>query len=209
MAARTTAWLVWALLAGSIVFWGLRLGVPPQGLPDQVRTVAADQASRGEILRLFANPSDLGATAPVDQAGAASRLKLQGLVAGGAGAGWAMLSVDGLAARMIPVGGAVTPDWVVLAVNSRQVEIGPVGGPVVARLDLPLPAAPATGVLGQPTVAGNPSAARPAPGLPLAEGRADAVPGQPPLQAQPPTVVLGEGGTPVQPSADAPPPLSR
>jgi general secretion pathway protein C len=205
MAARTSAWLVWALLAGSVVFWGLRLGVAPQGLPDQVRTVGADQSSRGDILRLFANPSDLGATAPVEQAAAASRLKLQGVVAGGTGSGWAMLSVDGLPTRMIPVGGAVTSDWVVLSVSPQLVEIGPPGGPVAARLDLPLPAAPVTGVLGAPVAAANSVAPRAAPGTPGVDGQGGGMPAQPP---QPPTVVLGDGGVPMQPSGDAPPPVA-
>jgi general secretion pathway protein C len=197
MAARTSAWLVWALLAGSIVFWGLRLGVAPQGLPEQVRTVGAEQASRGDILRLFANPSDLGATPPAEQAAAASRLKLMGVVAGGVGSGWAMLSIDGLPTRMIRVGGQVTADWVVLSVSTQLVEVGPIGGPPAARLDLPLPAAPATGVM-----AGAPFAADPvAPRAAVAPPAMDAPP-------PPPTVVLGEGGSPVPPS-EAPPPPPR
>lgn len=200
MAARTTAWLVWALLAGSVVFWGLRLGVAPQGLPDQVRTVGADQSSRGDILRLFANPSDLGATTPVEQVAAASRLKLQGVVAGGTGTGWAMLSVDGLPTRMIPVGGAVTNEWVVLSVNPQLVEVGPAGGPAVARLDLPLPAAPVTGVLGAPPVAANPMAQRDAPGMSGGDGQIVVAP------QSPPTVVLGDGGAPIPPTVDTPPP---
>lgn len=204
MAARTTAWLVWALLAGSVVFWGLRLGVAPEGLPDQVRTVGADASSRGDILRLFANPSDLGLAAPpAEQAAAASRLRLFGVVAGGTGSGWAMLSVDGLPTRMIAVGARVTSDWVVLSVSPRLVEIGPAGGPAVARLDLPLPAAPATGVLGEPPVAANPVAPNGAPLVSAAPG-IDAPAGAVP--AAPPTVVLGDGGVPV-PSGEAPPPV--
>ncbi len=207
MAARTSAWLVWALLAGSIVFWGLRLGVTPQGLPEQVRTVGAEQASRGDILRLFANPSDLGATPPAEQAAAVSRFKLMGVVAGGVGSGWAMLSIDGLPTRMIPAGGRVTADWVVLSVSTQVVEIGPVGGPPAARLDLPLPAAPATGAMAGAPFAADPVGLRSGMPPPAMDAMSAPPPNvQPP--AAPPTVVLGEGGSPVPPS-EAPPPPPR
>ncbi|RZS53077.1 hypothetical protein [Sphaerotilus mobilis] len=197
MAARTTAWLVWAILAGSVVFWGLRLGVAPQGLPDQVRTIGMEQSSRGDILRLFANPSDGAAAAPAEQAAAASRFKLLGVVAGAEGrAGWAMLSVDGLPTRMVAVGSPVTDQWVVQSVSQRLVHIGPLGGTAVAVLDLPLPAEPLTGALGAPAIAANPAA------------RAAPLVTPPPEGAPSPVVVLGEGGAPVQPGGDvaAPPP---
>jgi general secretion pathway protein C len=90
MAARWTAWLVWAALAGSLVFWGLRLFARPGAVPTQVQTVAIDQAVRGDVLRL------LGAVAPVGEAvapppAAAARFKLVGAVAStGAGPSWAV-----------------------------------------------------------------------------------------------------------------------
>ena len=44
---------MWAALAGSLVFWGLRLGVRPGGLPPQAQTVATDQAVRGDVMRML------------------------------------------------------------------------------------------------------------------------------------------------------------
>ncbi|MGY0196347.1 hypothetical protein ACWA7J_14880 [Leptothrix sp. BB-4] len=208
MAARTTAWLVWALLAGSLVFWGLRLGVQPQGLPDQVRTVGADQSARGDILRLFANPSEPDGTAAPQQTAAASRLRLLGVVAGASGAdrGWAMLSVDGLPARMIAVGGEVAPGWVVKSVSQRQVEVGPAGGAPVAVLDLPLPNAPQTGQLSPPAGAAVP-AAQPAfnPAAPLAPAMQAPQPG---FNPAPPVVPQLEGQA-AQPVNEPPPATLR
>jgi general secretion pathway protein C len=206
MAARTTAWLVWALLAGSLVFWGLRLGAPSPGLPDQVRTVGADQSARGDILRLFANPSaGADAAAPAQQSAAASRMRLLGVVAGLSGGerGWAMLAVDGLPARMFAVGAEVVTGWVVQSVSQRQVEVGPPGGAPVAVLDLPLPPAPQTGELRAPAgaaVSAAPGAVIPAPPVPPVVGQPTAPPG---LTVPPPGVPVLEGQA-AQPVGDQP-----
>jgi general secretion pathway protein C len=165
MAARWTASLVWAALAASLVFWALRLGVGvgvgAQPAPAGLQTVAPDRSARGDILRLFANPP--AADAPVQQAAAASRFKLLGVIAGAddGARGWAVLSVDGKPARTIEVGGAVDGDWVVQTVARRRVDIGPAGGAAVAVLELAPPPAAATGSL--PGI-GAPAAA--VPGLP-------------------------------------------
>ena len=140
--------MVWAALAASLVFWVLRLGARPEPLPARVQTVASDQSTRGEILRLFANPVAAGAT-PAMQATASSRMRLLGVVAGADddARGWVVLSIDGQPARTIQVGAQVDGDWVVQTVTNRRVEIGPSGAPAVAVLELPLPAPAATGQL--------------------------------------------------------------
>ncbi len=170
MAARWTAWLVWAALAASLVFWVLRLSVQPGPLPARVQTVASEQSTRGEILRLFANPAAASA-APAMQATASSRMRLLGVVAGADddARGWALLSVDGQPARTLKVGATVDGDWVVQAVTNRRVEIGPSGAPAVAVLELPVPAPAATGQL--------------PPVTPLAVGAAAVL--APPVQALP------------------------
>ena len=203
MAARTTAWLVWALLAGSLVFWGLRLGAPAQGLPDQVRTVGTDQSARGDILRLFANPSDVGgAVAPAQPSAAASRLRLLGVVAGlnGAERGWAMLAVDGLPARMIAVGAEVVAGWVVQSVSPRQVEVGPPGGAPVAVLDLALPNAPQIGELRPP--AGAAVSASPVAVAPPTAPVPPAMPTPPPGMTLPPPGLPQIDGQPVPSTGD-------
>lgn len=155
MSARWSAWIVWAALAASAVFWVLRLGTQPAPLSAHVQTVGSDQSARGDILRLFANPEVASAT-PVMQASAASRMRLLGVVAGfqDDGRGWVLLSVDGKPARTVRVGSLVDGDWIVQTVTNQRVEIGPAGAPAVAVLDLPLPAAAATGQL--PTADGAP-----------------------------------------------------
>jgi len=162
------AGLVWLALAASAVFWGLRLGTRSAPMPPQARTVAVDQAARGDVLRLLAGPAATSATV-VAEPQIASRFRLIGVMAAAnersASAGLALLSIDGKPARAIRVGAVVDGDWVLQSVSARRVEIGPAGGPAVAGLDLaPLPAA-ATGQLGAGVGAGGVIGA-PVPGVP-------------------------------------------
>jgi general secretion pathway protein C len=189
MAARWTAWLVWAALAASLVFWVLRLSVQPGPLPARVQTVASEQSTRGEILRLFANPVAASA-APAMQATAASRMRLLGVVAGADDdtRGWVVLSLDGQPARTIKVGARVDGDWVVQTVTRQRVEIGPAGAPAVAVLELPLPAPAATGQL--PGVAGMPPGAA-----------AVLAPAVPPLPESVPPVMAERSGVDDAPAA--------
>lgn len=199
MAARWTAWGVWAALAASVVFWGLRLGVQGRPLPPEVRTVALDPSSRGDVLRLLAGPAALRTEAPPPSP-AASRFRLLGVMAGAdarsASAGLALLSLDGKPARAVRVGAPVEGDWVLQRVTATRVEIGPRDGPVQVGLDLsPLPAA-ATGRPGEATA--------PAPGamgrvmLPALMPQGQQVPSAPPVvdvsePVPPPAPPAGEG----------------
>jgi general secretion pathway protein C len=173
--------LVWAALAGSLVFWGLRLGVRPGGLPPQAQTVATDQAVRGDVLRMLgAVPA--GAGAPAAPA-AAARFRLIGAVAQSGGGGWAMLAVDDRPARVVRVGSLVDERWVLQSVSPRQVEIGPQGGAAQLTLDLPRLPPPATGVPGQATGPGPGPAAGVARVVPVpAALAADTAPPVPPVQ---------------------------
>ncbi|MEY8875602.1 MAG: type II secretion system protein N [Leptothrix sp. (in: b-proteobacteria)] len=130
-----------------MVFWGLRLTSPAHALSSQVQTVQLDQAARGDVLRLFAAPP-AASGAPVE-IGAASRLRLLGVVAGAdeGARGWALLSLDGQPPRTYAVGAVVDGTWVVQRVTRRQVLVGTPGAVAVAVLDLPEPAPAATGVL--------------------------------------------------------------
>lgn len=186
MAARWSAWLVWAALAGSLVFWGLRLFAHPAGVPAQARTVGAEQAVRGDVLRMLGGADPVAAPAAAAAPPAASRFRLIGAIV----PGWAMLAVDGQPPRLVRAGGRVDGDWVLQSVGARQVAIGPVGGAAVVTLDLPQLPPPATGTLpaatsGAAPGAGLPAQAMPAPGLPPA----------PPPPAPP--VMLPPSGAPV------------
>jgi general secretion pathway protein C len=171
--------LVWAALAGSLVFWGLRLFARPGAVPIQVQTVAIDQAVRGDVLRL------LGAVAPVGDAAApppaaAARFKLVGAVAStGAGPSWAVLSVDDQPARVVRLGASVDGQWVLQGVTAKGVSLGPAGAAAQLTLDLPQLPPPATGTL--------PAAGPAVTGLPVRPGQLIA-PGQiqmpPPMQPQ-------------------------
>ncbi|HQY09857.1 MAG: hypothetical protein KA896_19865 [Leptothrix sp. (in: Bacteria)] len=151
MAARWTAWIVWAALAASLVFWGTRLLVRPSPLPAQAQTVATDSGVQADLLRLFAVAGPAagdGAAAPQDRA-LAERFRLLGVAAGlqDSQRGWALIAVDGQAARAYRRGEAVDGEWILQTVTQNQVGIGPRGGQVVVQLDLPSLPPPATGSL--------------------------------------------------------------
>jgi len=148
MAARWTAWIVWAALAASLVFWGLRLSGRSAPVPAHAETVAMGQAVQGDVLRLFAATraaSQAGAAAPE----AAGRFKVLGVAApsGGSSAGWALLSVDGQPPRAVAVGGRVDAEWILQSVTQSRVEIGPKGAPASVALELSLLPPAATGTL--------------------------------------------------------------
>jgi len=161
---------VWAALAGSLVFWGLRLGVRPAGLPPQVQTVATEQAVRGDVLRMLGSVPALGTPTPTAPA-AASRFKLVGAIVETGGTGWAMLAVDDRPARVVRVGARVDGDWVLQSISAQQVAIGPAGAPAQVTLDLPRLPPPATGVPGQAAaVPGAGGGVMPGGGLPQPGG---------------------------------------
>lgn len=176
---------MWAALAGSLVFWGLRLFARPGAVPPQVQTVAIDQAVRGDVLRL------LGAVAPVGDAvapppAAAARFKLVGAVAStGAGASWAVLSVDDLPARVVRLGASVDGQWVLQGVTAKGVSLGPPGAPAQLTLDLPQLPPPATGTLPAAVPVGASPPPAGAVGLPGVVAPQFA-PGVPPVMQPPP-----------------------
>jgi len=190
---------VWAALAGSLVFWGLRLFARPGAVPPQVQTVAIDQAVQGDVLRL------LGAVAPVGEAAApppaaAARFKLVGAVAStGAGPSWAVLVVDDRPARVVRLGASVDGQWVLQGVTAKGVSLGPPGAPAQITLELPQLPPPATGTLpvagAQPSVAPG-GAIRP-PGAPATPGPQGA-PGAPPAMQPPPPMQAQQEPAPDQ-----------
>lgn len=195
---------MWAALAGSLVFWGLRLFARPGAVPTQVQTVAIDQAVRGDVLRL------LGAVAPVGEAAApppaaAARFKLVGAVAStGTGPSWAVLSVDDQPARVVRLGASVDGQWVLQSVTAKGVSLGPAGAAAQLTLDLPQLPPPATGTLPGAAVAGGVRPPGAVSGLPAPSGQLIAPvlqqqmqpplqpPMQPPLQQDP---VADQAGT--------------
>ncbi len=153
MSVRLVAFLVWAAVAASAAYWGLRLGSTPSALPATVQPVAAGTL-RGDLGRLFALPAD----APTPEAAAApppalaARFQLLGVMAPRPGdkpstQGVALVGIDGKPPRPYRVGAPVDGELVLLAVTQRGASFGPTGGAPSFQLELPPLPPPATGRL--------------------------------------------------------------
>lgn len=162
MFARVSAFVVWALVAASVVFWVLRLVVHPFEVPSQAMAVGKAAGAHGDLSRLLGSAPVLGA-ASVAAPEAISRFKLIGVMAPkGRGDvslghyGLALIAVDGKPPRAFAVGASVESGVVLQSVGMRSASIASQGAPTLL-LELPPLAEPATGRPG----GGGPS---PAPG---------------------------------------------
>jgi general secretion pathway protein C len=148
MASRLSVFFVWAALAASALFWGLRLSATSPSAPAYVLPVGGGSVANGDLTRLFGveAPPPSAAEAP---AAASSRFQLSGVVAprNGTAEGIALIAVDGKPPRPFRVGASVDGNLVVWAVDARRVRLGlPAGG---GDVELAVPALPtaATGTL--------------------------------------------------------------
>lgn len=211
MLARLTAFLVWALVAATAVFWGLRLLVRPPAAPAHTVAVGDASALRGDLTRLLgATPSaPSAAAAPAPEL--ASRFKLIGVMASKQtqGEGFALIAVDAKPARAYAVGAPLDGDLVLKSVGLRTAAIGPAQGAPALTLEVPALPAAATGALpplGDGLKFG--AAAAPVPGIP-APAPAPLpmpVPSQSPSSVMPapsgePGPAAGPVGVPLRPRA--------
>lgn len=153
MLLRWLTLVVWALVAGSAVYWGFRLFARPPAMPAQA-AVATAAAAPGDLTRLFgAEP----VAAPVQPeaapvVAASSRFQLIGVVAppgdGGRAPGVALIAVDGKTPRAYRVGAVVDGELVLQSVAMRSAAIGRRGAAAEVSLELPALPPPATGVPG-------------------------------------------------------------
>jgi general secretion pathway protein C len=174
MVARLSALVIWALVAASAVFWGLRLTARPPQAPPNVGPVA-DAALRGDLTRLFGAP----AVAQQEEAiapDAAARYQLLGVIApkGPRAArqdpyGVALIAVDGQPPKAYKVGAVLEDDLVLQSVGLRTAAIGPAQGKTALTLELPVLPPPTTGTL---PAAGMGANGVPANGMPAAGARA-------------------------------------
>jgi general secretion pathway protein C len=146
MVSRVAAFVIWAAVAASVVYWALKLWVRPMGAPAHAVVVSTSDAFSGDPSRV------LGADAPVPheptaaapQAPQDPRFRLIGVVASrGAGAGStgvALIATDGRPPKAYRVGAPVDGEMVLLAVRPRGASLGPRGE--AAQVDLQLPALP-------------------------------------------------------------------
>ncbi len=172
MLARLSAFVIWALVAATAVFWGLRLWARAPAAPVYAVAVGDAAAMRGDLTRLL-GAAPVAATAAVVTPEAASRFRLLGIMAPKAAAGAAsathgvaLIAVDGKMPKAYAVGASVDGDLVVRSVSLRTVSLGAgQGGAQAITLELPPLAAAATGTLPAGGAGGGyvPSAGTPVP----------------------------------------------
>ena len=155
MVSRLFALLVWALVAGSLVFWGLRLLARPA--PSSQAAVVASELTtvQGDLSRLF-GVAPVAATVEVVEAPAPDprdRLILAGVMAPKrpSDQGLAVISVDGNPSRVYRVGALIEGEWLLREVSLRTATLASAGRANDAAatfvLEIPLVTAAATGVL--------------------------------------------------------------
>ena len=184
MKARLFAFVIWASVAASAMFWALRLGASSPAAPAHTVAVSAATSPRGDLTRLFgAAPLTSGGAQEPAPSPLSSRFKLLGVAAprqGGELNGLALIAVDGKPARSYAVGAAVEGELLLQSVHPRGARLGARGAPPQVTLDLPALPRAATG------------------SLPLAQA-----PGVASLQGVP----LGIGGAPISTLPALPPPI--
>ncbi|RRD58133.1 general secretion pathway protein C [Comamonadaceae bacterium OH2545_COT-014] len=137
LAPAAAAFALWALAAGSALFWALR-GSSPAPAPAPVAGTAGlppvdVQAVARALGAVAAAPVAAPPPPPI-----ASRLALRGVVTQG-GRGAALLALDGQPPKPYRVGAAIQDGWVVHAVAPHAVVIATEGGAQRATLEMPKP----------------------------------------------------------------------
>ena len=152
MTARLFAFAVWAALAASVAFWGLRLLVKSPATPGHAVAVADGAAASGDVSRLLGaspRPVDTEAQSVAPEIG--SRFRLTGVMApksrSTSAQGVALISVDGKPPRAFGVGARVDGELLLQAVSLRTASIGVAQAAPSVVLELPLLPPPATGSL--------------------------------------------------------------
>lgn len=147
-AVAGSTFVLWALVAGSAVYWGLKLagGRTAPAAPVALRTAPPpDPAAVARLLGYSTRPSEASPAASI-----ASHFALLGVVASRDHGGTALIAVNGKPAKPFAVGADVGEGLVLQSVEPRAVVLAAtVGGPAVVTLELPRASAAAVGV--QPT----------------------------------------------------------
>lgn len=140
MLARLFAFAIWAVVAASVMFWGLRLLTSAPQAPAYTVSALDGVGLRGDLSRVFGAPPVAVAAAAAAPPAQASRFKLIGVAAprdAGEAGGLALISVDGKPARAINVGRSVEEGWVLQSVNRRGARLATNLG--ASTLDLEIP----------------------------------------------------------------------
>ena len=163
MLARLSAFVIWALVAATAVFWGLRLLVRAPAAPPYAVAVGDAAGVRGDLARLLGT-APVAPTVTVAAPAAASRFRLLGIVAprnaGVAGSGpthgVALIAVDGKMPKAFAVGAQLDGDLVLKSVSLRTASIASGQGAPTITLELPQPIPAATGSLPSTPMGGMP-----------------------------------------------------
>lgn len=152
MLARLSAFVIWALVAATAVFWGLRLLVRAPAAPAYAVPVGDASAVRGDLSKLLGS-APIAAAATQPAADANSRFRLLGIMApkqtrgAVSDQGVALIAVDGKMPKAYTVGSRLDGDLVLQSVSLRTASIGSGQGAAAITLELPPLAAAATGKL--------------------------------------------------------------
>lgn len=200
MTARVLTLLVWAAVAAAALFWALRLGADRPGVPAHATPVALEPAAGDWVRVLGGAPVAAPAAAPEAIAGAATRLRLLGVIAPQTvpgRQGIALIAIDEGPPRALRVGAVVVGETVVQSVHRRGATLGPAGGP--AEIELELPPEPPPAASGAPAPAAAPARPAAGPGRPTtpAPTPVPRVPESLPAQLPAGVVTLGDPSTPV------------
>ena len=151
MSVRWWILVVWALAAGSALFWGMKVFVKAPPLPPHTQTAAPALAARGDLSRLLGVDAPPSAATASPEAAPDARFQLIGVVSPrspqAAREGLALIAVDGKPAKAFRVGAVVDGQNILQTVAARGATLGPRGGAALVALDLPPPTPAATGQL--------------------------------------------------------------
>lgn len=213
MLSRLSAFVIWAAVAASLVFWGLRLLGRSDPPPAQATLVSPAAALKGDVARVLgaepvaATRAEAGPEPVVD-----ARFRLIGVVAPRSAAardqGVALIAFDGKPPKAFRVGSTVDGEWVLQSVHARGASLGPRGQAAQLALELPALPPPSAGVPpgagGAPRPAAFPAVRPPRPGGALVEAPMPPVPvpgAAAPVPTEPQTEPGDAAGTvPVQPA---------
>jgi general secretion pathway protein C len=128
---------LWALVAASAVYWGLKFTTPsgPAAGPALAARAPAP-ADPAAVARLLGAGPVSAAAAPV--ASLSSRFTLMGVVASRSNKGAALIAVDGRPAKPFRVGAAIDESLMLQSVEARRATLAASPeGPAVLTLELP------------------------------------------------------------------------
>jgi general secretion pathway protein C len=129
--------LVWALAAAGAVIWTLKFPVPSSGVPAALALTPAGP-SGDRLSSDVARSLGHRAVNPSSPVAADLQFQLLGVIAGGSGAGSALISVGGQPPKAFKVGQTLTDGVVLQRLKARQAELGSTAnGPVLWTLELP------------------------------------------------------------------------